>query len=369
MRAFSDSFFMKAKCVCWFRASLGVIRASLLLAAFTAEAQTSGLLQLQQIQISHAGPGQFTFNDFGTGATNYAVEVSPDPEFNNYQVDTNAVITSQGNGSYRVQVDGPVGSKRFYRVRGSGAINSGLVVTFTTTAFQVVEGNTVNPTLVLSQPYYGWIYYSVGGTAGTGDYQMLSGSNFVSGYSVTIPVSLTDNNQVGQLKYLTLRLEAGPGYTLGFTPSTTITIGENDAAWKGSFLADNATLGFTLVIDELNGFYQATLQGDGSGFFPTNEVPASISLTADSFSAAATGIPVAANATLLNTPASLTLVLDAMNGVSGQSVSGTQIQGIGELIAQYTGQPQLNTTNTGTFVLLKPPAAPSTNQVQLTATP
>ena len=263
----------------------------------------------------------------------------------------------------------PRGREVFTASAGSGSINSTLVVTFTTTAFQVVEGDTVNTTLVLSQPYYGWIYYSVSGTAGAGDYQSLSGSNFVNGYSVTIPVSLTDNNQVGQLKYLTLRLEAGPGYSPGLNPSTTITIGENDAAWKGSFLPDNATLGFSLVIDEMNGVYQATLQGDGSGFFPTNAIPASISLTANSFSSTVTGIPVAAGATLLNTPASLTLVLDAMNGVSGQSVSGTQIQGSGELIAQYAGQPQLNTTNYGTFLLLKPPVAPSTNQVQLTAAP
>ena len=102
---------------------------------------------------------------------------------------------------------------------------------------------------------------------------------------------------------------------------------------------------------------------------PTGEIPAAIALTANSFSATATGIPLAASTTLLNIPASLTLDLNAMNGVTNQSVSETQIEGTGQLIAQYSGQPQLDTTNAGTFLLLKPPVTASTNQVQLVNAP
>ena len=347
-----------------------LVCAATLSVSFVAVAeQTSGLLQLQQIQVAQTGPVQFMFSDYGTGATNYLAEFSPELGTNNWQVDTNAVITSQGNGIYSVQINNETEAKGFYRVSGLGGTSAGLVITFTSSAFQIVEGDTVNTMIVLSQPFYGWIYYTVSGTAGTGDYQTLSGSNFVNGTTVTIPVSLTDNSQISQLKYLTLLLDAPPGYTLGRSPSTTITIDENDANWKGTFTADEATLGFTLMIDESNGLYQAALKGDGTGFFPTNEVPAAITYTPDSFVATATGVPVAANATLLNTPATLRLYLNAMNGVTNQSVSGTEIQGTGELIAQYAGQPQLNTTNLGTFLLLKPPVAASTNQVQLTAAP
>ena len=309
------------------------------------------------------------FGDYGTGATNYLVELSSGLGTNNWQVDSNAVITSRGDGTYNVQISDAMGTRGFYRVTGLGGTNGGLVVTFTTTAFQVVEGDTVNTMLVLSQPFQGWIYYTISGTAAAGDYQSLSGSNYVNGTTVTIPVSLTDNNQIGQLKYLTLRLGDGPGYALGRNTSTTITIGENDAEWKGSFITDGATLGFTLMIDESNGVYQATLKGDSSGFFPTGEIPTAISLTANAFSATAENIPVSANATLLNTPANLTLYLSAMNGVTNQSIGETQIQGAGKLLVQYTGQPQLDTTNLGTFLLLKPPVAPSTNQVQLVNTP
>jgi hypothetical protein len=341
----------------------------MLLAAFSATAQTSGLLRLQQIQVTHAGPEHFTFNDYGTGATNYEVQFSSGLETNDWQVASNAVVTPQGGGSYAVQINNAAGPQGFYRVNGLGGTNGGIVVTFSTTAFQVVEGDTVNTTLVLSQPFHGWIFYTVSGTAGTGDYRALSGSNYVDGTTTTIPVSLTDNNLVGQLKYLTIMLAAGAGYEIGRSPSTTITIGENDADWKGTFIADNANIGFTLMIDKSNGLYQAALMEDGSGFFPPGEIPAALSLTPDSFAATVAGIPLAANATLVNTPASLTLVLAAMNGTPNQTVSDTQIQGDAELITQYAGQPQLNTTNQGTFILLKPPVAPSTNQVQLVNAP
>lgn len=346
-----------------------VLFAAILSVALTSAAQTSGLLRLQQIQVTHGGPVNFTFNDYGTGATNFVVEFSSGLNTNNWQVDSNAVVTMQGDGSYAVQISSAAAAQGFYRVNGLGGTNGGIVVTFSTTAFQVVEGNTVNPTLVLSQPFHGWIYYSVSGTAGSGDYQSLSGSNYVDGTTMTIPVSLTDNDQVGQLKYLTIQLASGTGYELGRSPSTTITIGENDAGWKGSFITENATLGFTLMIDESNGVYQAMFMGDGSQFFPTNQIPAAISLTGDSFSATAMNIPLAVNAASLGLPANLAFFMNAMNGMTNQSVSGTQIQGSGELVTQYPGQPQLNTTNEGTFLLLKPPVAPSTNQVQLANAP
>jgi len=351
------------------RAFFVTVSAGLCLAGVAEAAQTSGLLRLREVQVGHSGPAQFNFSDYGTGATNYVVEFSSGLETNNWQVLSNAVITPQGDGDYSVQINSGTGARGFYRVSGLGGANGGLVITFTTPAFQVVEGDTVNTTLVLSQPFQGWIYYTVSGTAGAGDYQLLSGSNYVNGTTVTIPVSLTDNNQAGQVKCLTLRLNAGPGFALGRNAATTVTIGENDANWQGTFITSDATVGFTLLIDELNGAYEATLKGNGTGFFPASDYPVTINLTADSFSATVPGVPLAATASLLNTPASLTLFLNAMNGVTNQFVNDTQIQGTGGLIAQYAGQPQLNTTNLGTFLLLKPPVSPSTNEVQLTIAP
>jgi hypothetical protein len=191
----------------------------------------------------------------------------------------------------------------------------------------------------------------------------------VNGTTATIPVSLTDNDRIGQLKHLTLRLEGGAGYQLGAGTAATITIEENDADWQGAFITADAALGFVLATQQSNGVYQASLKGGGTGFFPTNEIPADITFTANNFSVTATNVVVDASASLLNAPANLTLILNAMNGVTNQSVSTTQVEGVATLITKYAGLAHLNTTNLGTFLLLKPPVAPSTNEVQLVNVP
>ena len=224
----------------------------------------------------------------------------------------------------------------FFRVRGLGGTISIVTASFASTAFKATEGGMVTPTIVFSGPFYGIVRYTVSGTAMTGDYVNLSGELFVNGgTSALIPVTLTDNEQIGQLKYLMLRLEMGSGYDVGSSGSeTTITIDENDARWRGKFTADDATLDFTLTISQVGSIYQATLKGDGAGFFPTNEVPAGITFGTDSFGVNVSGIPMPTGATLLNTPASLSLLLSAMNGLTNQSVSATEISGVGTLLAQ-----------------------------------
>jgi hypothetical protein len=191
----------------------------------------------------------------------------------------------------------------------------------------------------------------------------------VNGTTATIPITLTDNKLIGQLRYLTLTLEAGAGYQLGAASQNTINIHENDADWQGSFISDDATIGFVLRIQESNGVHMAAVKSDGFGFFPTNERSASISFNANFFSATAQNISIPPAATLLNSEMLLTLSLSAANGVTNQSVTPTQIEGAATLVTAVVGQAHLNTTNRGTFLLIKPPVAPSTNQVQLTNVP
>jgi hypothetical protein len=336
-----------------------------------AKAQSSTQLMLQSIQVApSSGPVNFTFVDLGTGATNYVVEFSDAlGASGTWQTNANAIVTPQGGGTYAVQINEPRMPKRFYRVNGLGGSLGPIIIEFSTTAFTVVEGDDVFPTLLLNQPFNGLVHYSVSGTAKSGDYMELTGQVMVNGTMATIPVSLTDNEMIGQMKYLTLRLEAGAGYQLGAGTSTTIMIEENDAEWQGSFVTDDATLGFILKIQNVGGANTAILKGDGSGFFPTNGTPASITFTADSFTAEAASIPIPAGATQLNEPMNLTLFLNAMNGVTNQSVSPTLVTGAGTLITRIPTQPHLNTTNAGTFSLLRPPVAPSTNQVGLVAAP
>jgi hypothetical protein len=331
--------------------------------------QTSSLLSLQSIQATTAGPVQFTFRDDGTGATNYIVEFSSAVGgLADWHKDTIAVFTALGAGNYQVNIVNPAQPQGFYRVVGLGG-GGPIIIEFSTVAFQVVEGDTALPMLVLSRPLNGIVYYTVSGTAMAGDYMQLSGQVMVNGTTATIPVSLTDNDMIGQLKHLTLRLEAGAGYQLGAGSATTITIEENDADWQGAFTTADATLGFILRIEESNGVHTAALKGDGTGFFPTNEVPTALNFTANGFAATVMNIPIPAEATLLDEPMKLTVLLNAMNGVTNQSVSSAFIEGVGSLIAEIPAQPHLNTTNTGTFTLLRPPVAPSTNEVELVNVP
>jgi hypothetical protein len=233
----------------------------------------------------------------------------------------------------------------------------------------VVEGDTVLPTLVLSQPFNGIVHYMVSGTAMSGDYLTLSGQVAVNGTTATIPVSLTDNDMIGQLKYVTLRLEASAGYQLGAGAATTITIEENDADWQGSFSTEDATLSFLLTIQESNNVHTASLKSAGFGYFPVTPTPMTLLFTTNQFLASASGIPMPAGATLLNEPMTLSLSLTAMNGLTNQSVSATEVEGMGTLISLVPAKPHLNTTNSGVFRLLKPPVAPSTNEVELVTVP
>jgi hypothetical protein len=329
-------------------------------------AQGTPLLQITTIQVAPGNPVRFDFADTGTGATNYVVEFSPvvGGAWSNI---TAAVITPLGGGAYRVSAPDPFTGNGFFRVRGVGG--PGIVASFASTAFQVTEGGMVSPTLTFSAPLFGLVRYTVSGTAASGDYVSLSGEVFVNGTTATIPVSLLDNKNIGQLRYLTLSLQAGAGYRVGASSQTTITIDENDAEWQGRFTTDAASIGFVLRIQESNGVKMASLKSEGFGLFPTNEITAALLSTANEFAATVNDIPTPAGATLLNEPMSLSLFLSAMNGLTNQSVTAAQVQGVGTLISAVPAKPFLNTTNFGTFLLLKPPVKPSTNQVELADAP
>jgi hypothetical protein len=330
-------------------------------------AQSSSSLRINTIVVARGSPTEFRFVDQGNGATNYTVEFSPvvGAAAAWTKVDS-AVITDLGGGNFRVVVPSSQTSSGFYRVRGGAGV---IIATFVTTAFQVSEGGTVSPTITFNAPFLGTVRYTVSGTAGSGDFAPLSGEVVVNGTNAVIPVSLTENSSIGEIRNLTLRLESGPGYRVGTSSQSTITIDENDADWQGSFVTGKASVGFIIRIQRSALGDQATLRSDGFGFFPTNEVPGSIMLTETNFQTTVANIPMPANATLLNSALLLRLELNAANGQANQSVEPTFIQGQAALITTIPGREYLNNTNRGTFVLLKSPVRPSTNEVELVAKP
>jgi hypothetical protein len=332
-------------------------------------AQGGPVLQITTIQAAPGNPVQFTFHDSGTGATNYLVEFTLALAGGVWSNVTSAVVQSLGSGNHLVQVPNPQSSVGFFRVRGYGGAAGFDSASFNSTALQATEGGVVSPVLTFSAPYHGVVRYTISGTANSGDYASLSGEIFVNGTTATIPITLLDNQSIGQWRYLTLTLEGGPGLQPGAGNSTTINILENDADWQGSLMTDHATVGFVLRIQEANGVRAASLRSDGIGFLPTNETPASISFTDNFFGAVSGGVPVPASATLLNTAMSLTLALSAQNGLTNQSVTPTLIKGVASLTTLVPARSHLNTTNFGTFLLVRPPVKPSTNDAQLADAP
>ena len=352
------------------RRTFKLVALALLVVTEAAPAQVSPLLQINRIQVMPGHPVQFTFSDSGSGATNYVVEFAPALGAGNVWTNVNgALVTTLGNGNFQVTTPDPQSVNGFFRVRGLGGTAATVTASFSMATLDANEGTTVMPTIVFSAPFVGTVHYRIGGTAASGDYVSLSGEVIVNGTTATIPVTLTDNELIGQLKFLTLTLEAGAGYQPGALSQNTINILENDADWQGSFITDDATIGFVLRIQEFNGTHMASVRSDGFGFFPTNETPASITFNPDFFSAVTQNMSLPSTATLLNAETLLTLSLSAANGLTNQSVTPTQIRGAATLVTTVVGQPQLNTTNPGTFMLIKPPVAPSTNQVQLSNLP
>ncbi|MCI0746408.1 MAG: hypothetical protein L0Y58_13480 [Verrucomicrobia subdivision 3 bacterium] len=327
-------------------------------------------LRFTRIELAPAQSLKFTVTGGGASVNTYALEYSPILGTNiTWTHDTNAVLTPLGGGLFQLASPAPPSATGFYRVVGFNRL-APVTAQFASTALQVEEGaGTVKLTILFSAPVHGVLNYSVSGTAGSGDFQPLSGSVVVNGTSAMILVTLNDNSNIDRLKSLTLVLQPGPGFGIGADGQATIAILENDAEWQGSFSAEGATLGFILKIQESNGVKVASLKSDRFGFFPTNEIPASLLFTTGQFTATVASIPLPASATLLNEPLRLTFFLSAMNGQTNQNVSPTQVQGIGALITEVPAKPFLNMTNFGDFQLLKPPVQPSTNQVQLADLP
>jgi len=333
--------------------------------------QPTPMLQVLTIGTSPGGPVEFTFQDEGTGATNYVTQFSPvaGPEAV-WESAADAVLTPLGAGAYRVVVPGSATPDGFYRVVGLGGTAGDIIIDFATTAFQVAEGDMVSPTVNFSAPFTGTIRYTIGGTASGADYLPLSGQLQVDNRTtVTIPIALTDNETIGPLRNLTLTLEAAPGTRLGSQVQSTITINENDARWEGTFQADDVSLPFTLEMIRAGATTQGWLSGGSVSFFPGDLAASSVVMTTTVFSASIGGIAMPAEATLLGLPAVLQLELVATQGEPGEEVGSDYLEGGATLVTAFPEHPHLNTVTPGRFLMQRPAVQPSSDQVELTSIP
>ncbi len=334
-------------------------------------AQSPPEFRIESIRIVHGGSLEFTFRDRGTGATLYFVQYSPDLGVKDpWTHDTSAVITPLGQGEHRVVIPHPTGPRGFYRVVGIGP-SGDVVAEFTTTAFHISEGETISPTITFSAPFTGTLRYTISGTATPDDYAALSGEIEVfNSTTATVPITLADNETIDTLRVLILTLEADDGARPGLSSRVVITIEDRDARWEGTFSTGRTALPFSLEIIRTGAATNGYLVGGASHFFPEGPFPAIITMdTATAFAAAMGGIPLPADSTLLNIPASLSLSLTAVQGEDGHEVREHLITGDATFVTTYSGHPHLTTTNTGTFRMQRVPPPPSEREVELNATP
>jgi hypothetical protein len=309
--------------------------------------------------------------DEGTGASSYVIESSAEAGPGaSWVVESNAVVQALGSGEFEVSVDSSAAPTRFYRVSGEGG-QGPIVIGFESFVFQVEEGSQAQPLILLSAPFWGVLHYSVAGTVEGGDYEELSGRVQVDGVTaVSISVRFTDNTVLSSLRQMRLTLEAGTGYSVGGGSAVaTLTLEDNDARWQGSWLTEDAVLGFELRLTEADERKEAVLESDGAGLFAAGQYTVALESTADEFDAFTGPIPLDPGDNLLGLAGWQTLRLTALDGQPEQTVDPGEIRGLASLVTHYSNAPHLGTTNTGTFVLLKPPAAPQTNEVEYVPIP
>jgi hypothetical protein len=348
---------------------------------------TSPLLLLSGTHPVSAEAWQFRVLDYGTAATNYSVEYRSDLASTNlWTAATN--VTAVGSGWYQVTVNPAPRSAAFYRVKGLCWLTASLA----SPESIIDEGAASGAVVVFNGFYHGSLNYTWGGTEGTN-----TGTVQVNGSTAVIPIPplwVRDNATLDPVKYLTLRLEGGPGYSAAGTTEGSITVQENDAAWQGTLIIPNGlaatamlwvtnrsdgghsevtlpqngalALGFTLTMLETNGCFWGQIQSDGYGFFPTNAL-VQLSLSQNRFNAVATHVPLPALAgsPLFNQPTHIDVRLDAANQPGQTNVGPAQIQGVATLVGVVPGRPYLDSAASGTFLLLKPSEPVSTNRVPL----
>jgi hypothetical protein len=333
---------------------------------------------------------RFRLVDTGSGSTNYTVEYRPDlSPTSGWTIATN--VTDLGGGVFAVDTGPPQPELGFYRIKGVRLLAAGVGSGDLT----VDEGATgqMGPVVVFNGAYSGMLKYAWSTTTG-----VISGTVLVNGTTAVIPIPNTvqDNGGIDQFRSLTLSLESGTGYALAGATETKVQVEDNDADWQGTLvipngLADNTTalltnrsgaltnlllpqnanmdIGFTLSVAQSGGSLLGRIWSDRYGFFPSTSL-AQLTFGEKTFCAVATNIPLPtlAGSVFFDRPHHMDLRLDAANADGQTNVSSTRISGVATLVSVVPGRPYLDSAVSGTFLLLKPPVIPSTNQVPLTPT-
>ena len=332
-------------------------------------AEPPGPLEISSIERLPDNRVRIIFFDAGSGATGYRVDssplVGPAPVWTTEA--TAAVTPLVGTASEAVlAADGDI---RFFRIVGAGGTGGeAAVVGFDSSSITIDESQgTVNIPLTFSSPFQGTLFYTFGGSTSSADISPLSGSLQVNGLTAAIVVELLDNLDLNELRYLTLDLSAGSGYVIGGSNQASVIIRDDDTIWSGNFQEDGNPVGFSLKLLKEAAGHSGALVSDGGGVFPEGEFPAQVEMTETTFSASVNSVTLPAESNMFGVAAELALTLSAADGVDGQSVEDSQIEGVATLEITFPSQPQLNTTLSGPFLMIRQAIRPSTRQVELSS--
>ncbi len=148
--------------------------------------------------------------------------------------------------------------------------------------------------------------YTVGGTATSAtDYAALAGTVAVTANATTvnIPVSITDDDAVEGAETVTLTLTAGSGYAVGATNVHTLTIQDNDAAPpEANFAAASSSAAENAGTHNVG----VTLSLAPTANLTLNYTVGGSATSATDYAALTGEVAVAANATSVNIPVSIT---------------------------------------------------------------
>ena len=201
-------------------------------------------------------------------------------------------------------------------------------------------GGPINLELKVGGSFAGNVNYSVRGSAvAPSDYEVASGTVWVSNTNPTLSIVLKDDTEIEGSETLIVALSApAPGnlsFALGGVSQHTVTIEDNDAIWEGTLDDGYLQIPFELSLIHSGAGNQAVFTSDGKGAFPVGSWPTTVAtLSQTRFEATVGPVATQAGQTLFQAAFSRSIRLVCEPGpanpqdvfLQGQVINGSMLQ-------------------------------------------
>jgi hypothetical protein len=253
----------------------------------------------------------------------------------------------------------PIG---FFRVRGMQPVRA----SFGAARFEVNEGaGKFHPVVLFDGPYQGLLRYSWSYERPDGSVTNYSAALEVDGNTAAIPLVIDDNDSWDTVRSIRLTIEPGTGFQPGSRMSTRLDLVDNDTQWSGRLQSRLFSDKLWVDLVDSGATIQAILRGDGHSLLPVGSWKVAAISNPSLFAARFGPITIPADQSYLREAFSVWLSLRADTAHAGHFVNPDSLQGEAEWVFEYPNRAHLNSTNNGTFSLLRTPPSPPANPVQL----